>query len=212
MTIEYVQHPKNPAARIFRLDNFPSVIPTEKGKIRLNKTHQAHDIGSPVAAAILTRFRNDIEAVEMASAGGQNGTSRVDAICVILKHPDLWENETTAQIICSMLKERLQNKGTLLIVPDMRQAFQISANDIRKSIKQFRPETVIEHNEETADNAITVKDDGWDPKTKSLTCIMGEKCAAGACSELNKIATQNTLAGHLRTRYPGIRVLFKDGP
>jgi hypothetical protein len=210
MNIDVLEHSKNKATRIFQLDGFPSVLHPANGVIALHHVHEANAKNAPVLAAVFLRYHGKIEKIEMTAIGGSKGERKTDLIAVTLKDAEDWKNDKTAKEIVQQLEERLQGGGTIVITPDMRDTFEISAEDIEQSIRMYRPENVNRHNKDKADDAITVAKDGWDPKEKVLTCALGEACAAGECGEINKIATKKTLTSHLLARYPGIRVKFTE--
>lgn len=208
MTIKCIAHPNNPTAKIFRLDDYPSVLDPSKGIIKFSNNHIANAIGSPAIAALFIRFSNVIRNVDIAATG--KGNNKIDLVSVTYKSEKDWKTVPPEDII-ELLEERLQNHGTLIIVPDMKKAFDISVDELRDAIRRYRPETVNKDNGDAADKAISIADNGWNPETRQLTCIFGEKCAEGGCGNISKLSTQHTLRSHLLARYPEIRkVSFLD--
>lgn len=209
MTINFISSAKNPAVKVFRLDNLPSVLDPSDGKTTFNNTHEANAKGSPSVAAIFIRFAKHVKSVEIAAIAGVNQNQKVDLVAVTFKNPENWV-EISPEAVSQLLQERLDERGTLLIAPDPRPASQISIDDIRKSIKMYRPETVVVDNGDNADKAISVPDDGWRPETKTLTCVFDQACVSGKCGDISKRATQHMLHKHLLARYPGMIVNFSD--
>lgn len=198
-------------SRIFRLDGFPSVRHPSQGVQSYTNNHEANRGNSPAIAAIFVRFLGKIASVDLVAVGDDKSSLKTDMIQVTLKDGNQWDQSVPTEDVIEILNERLNSNLGIVITPDLREAHQISTQEMRDAVKRIRPQNVVKHNgQDKADNAITIPDDGWNPKTKTLRILLGEKCATmdeSVCSDINQKVTVDTLSKHLRVRFPGLKVV-----